>query len=309
MAHYATIASIVAALTLGAGIGGAQVSNATLKALDIQPAAQGDILKASLIGLALIETGAILGFIITIMLLGSFAIPQASIWAEFGLIGAIGIPGLMVGIISATPIAQACLSIARQPFFSAKILNLMLVTQTMIQTPLLFGFLIALFIVSKLSSLSGSSESFSFFSAGLALGLGSIGPSIGLSHFAGTACMSVGMNPKAYGTLIPFTLMSQAIIETPLIFAGLIALIMIGSQPSASPIYEIKLLAAALCIGIGTLVPSISSSKTASAACENIAKNPSLYSQLSQVSMFGQGLIDAAAVYALLISIILVLVK
>ena len=71
----------------------------------------------------------------------------------------------------------------------------------------------------------------------------------------------------------------------------------------------VRMMSAALCIGIGTLAPSLSSSKTASAACNQIAHNPQNYSMLSQTSMFGQGLIDAAAVYALLVSLLILFIR
>jgi F0F1-type ATP synthase membrane subunit c/vacuolar-type H+-ATPase subunit K len=306
---YATITTIVTAITLGAGIGSAKTSRATLKALDIQPAAQIEIMKASIIGLAFIETSAILGFIITIMLLTMLPAQEYAHWALLGIMSAVALPGFLVGIFSALPAQEACFSIARQPFFSQNILNIMLITQSMIQTPLLFGFLIALVIIVKLPGLAHHIESFVLFAAGLALGLGSIGPTIGLSRFAQNACKGVSINRKAYSQLIPFTLLSQAIIETPLIFALLLSLILLGTASSFnSQLDLIRTLAAALCIGIGTFGPSISSSKTASAAGTQIAINPQNYGILSQASVIGQGLIDAAAVYALIVGVLLIFI-
>ena len=66
------------------------------------------------------------------------------------------------------------------------------------------------------------------------------------------------------------------------------------------------MLAAGLCTGIGTFGPGISSGKTASAACHQIAVNPEHHGMLSKVSIFAQGLIDTSAIYALLISLLLI---
>ena len=102
-------------------------------------------------------------------------------------------------------------------------------------------------------------------------------------------------------------LVSEAIIETPIIFSLVISLLILMTPlPAAALTKSIALLAAGLCTGLGTLGPGISSGRTSAAACEQIALNPELYLTLSKVSMFAQGLIDTAAIYALVISIMLI---
>ncbi len=303
--HYANIMIITVLSSLGCGIGGGLTSIASLEAINIQPRAKGEIARASLIGLALIETAAILALIITFMIFTTKNITLYTALAECGVTLAVGVTSLIVGIVSSFPVQEACLSIARQPFFSQRILNLMLITQSIIQTAIIFGFLIALLIKFQIPTVETLTQGCVLCAGGLALGLGAIGPTIGLGKFAQQACMSVSVNRKAYNQILPFVLMSEAIIETPLIFAFLIALIitLTGSARSDTTITIIQMFAAALCIGIGTFSPGLSSSKTASTACHQIAHNPQQYSALSQTSMFGQGLIDAAAIYALLISL------
>lgn len=303
--HYANIMAIAALSSLGCGIGGGLTSIASLEAINIQPRAKGEIMRASIIGLALIETAAILALIITFMIFTTKNITLYTTIAECGITAAVGITSLIVGIVSSFPVQKACLSIARQPFFSQRILNLMLITQSIIQSSIIFGFLIALFIIFQMPTVATLTHAYVLFAGGLALGFGAIGPTIGLGRFAERACMSVSVNRKAYNRILPFVLMSVAIIETPLIFAFLVSLIITVTGPAKgdSAINIVRMFAAALSIGLGTLSPGISSSKTASAACHQIAHNPQQYSELSQTSMFGQGLIDAAAIYALLISL------
>ena len=125
-------------------------------------------------------------------------------------------------------------------------------------------------------------------------------------HFISTRNNTIGVNRKSYGKIFSFTLISEAIIETPIIFALVTALILITTQASTL-LQGIAMIAAAICIGLGTIGPGIGSGKAASEACKQIAKNPKVYSTLAKVSMFAQGMIDTAAIYALIISLSLII--
>ena len=151
-------------------------------------------------------------------------------------------------------------------------------------------------------------DSLRLISSGLCMGFGSIGPAIGLALFSQKACQGIGINRRAYNQLFSFTLISQAIIETPIIFALMIAASLLFLKPSVMEenlLDGIAFLAAGLCTGIGTLGPGISSGRTARAACEQIALNPETHGTLSRISMFAQGLIETGAIYAILISFLL----
>lgn len=312
--HQSSIGFIITATSFGVGVSAGKASKVALEALDMQPQSHADIIKLSTLGLALIETAGIIGIIITFMIIGtapSESLDLFSAIAKCGIAAAIGIAGMVASLSSAGPVAEACIAVARQPFFSQKILNLLLLTLSIIQTPVIFGFLIGLLIKTQLAGLEDFNNSIRLLASGLCIGLGSIGPSIGLARFAQAACEAVGINRKSYNQVLPFTFISEAIIETPLIFAFVTATVLVSTQleTDTSPLIMIACLSAAFCIGIGTLSPSINSSRTASAACRQIARTPSHYSIISRASMVSQALIDAAAVYALLISLMLIMFK
>src|SRR5437870_5245177 len=79
--------------------------------------------------------------------------------------------------------------------------------------------IIALFIQGQSVFVETMRDSLRLISSGLAIGLGSVGPAIGLAIFAKAACAGIGINRKAYAKILPFTFISEAIIETPVIFA------------------------------------------------------------------------------------------
>jgi len=248
--YYGTIASVVAINSLGVGIGEGLTSSAAVDAINLQPEAKYDISRTAIIGMALIETAAIMGVTIAFILLiggGETAYPLYSGIADLGIALAISLPGFAIGIASALPAREACLAIARQPFFSQRILRFMLLTQSINQTALVFGFLIAMFINNQAGSCVNLTDSLRLLATGLAIGLGSVGPSIGLALFSQTACRGLGINRKAYNKLLSFTLISNAIIETPIIFALITALMLlfVANVSNISHIRSISFLSAA----------------------------------------------------------------
>ncbi len=312
--HYVSIVLSVTLTSLGVGFGGGLASIAALKAINIAPSTKNNIFTNLLICLALIETGAIIGLIMAIILLNQPTNVPHILYislAELGIALAVGISGFMVGISSAFPAQQAFLSIARQPFFSGNITNMLLITQSIIQTPVIFGFLISLLIKAKIGSVDSLENGIRLLAAGFAIGVGSIGPAIGLSRFGRTALQSLGMNRNSYKTILPFAFISQAIIETPIIFVMLISMILtlsdIGAQ--SSPTTLIAFCAAAIGIAISTYSPGISSARVASSACTQMALNPESSSEVSKISILGQGLIDTCAIYGLLITLLIIIFK
>jgi F-type H+-transporting ATPase subunit c len=63
--------------------------------------------------------------------------------------------------------------------------------------------------------------------AGLAMGLGAIGPGIGEGYAAGQACEAIGRNPKEAGILTRTMILGQAISESTGIYALVVALLLI----------------------------------------------------------------------------------
>ena len=113
--HYGTIAVTIAANALAAGIGQGIVGHGALEAIDLQPSARNEIVRASILGMALMETAALMGaFIALILLLQTQGSHTAlSGFAELGIVFSVGLSGFVLGIVSALPAREACLSIAR----------------------------------------------------------------------------------------------------------------------------------------------------------------------------------------------------
>ncbi len=313
LVHYITIALVVSISSIAVGISEGLASAAAIDAIDMQPKARSEIANTAILGMALIETAAIMGITIAMILLFGFQEQIKTFYfsiAEIGIIFAICISGFTIGLVSCWPVKKACAAIARQPFHAKKILRFMLITQTIIQTPIIFCFIIAMFIKAQAPLVTTLADGMRLAASGLCIGLGSVGPAIGLAHFAQSACQAIGVNPKSYNKILSFTFLSEAIIETPIIFSLVVSLLlMIISVKNTNPSEGVALLAAGLCMGIGTFAPGISSGRTAAQACKQIALSPENSSTLTKVSIFCQGMIDTCAIYTLIISLALIFIR
>jgi len=311
--HYFTIAATTFISASCASIGQALISKTASDAINKQPHAHADITRTSFIGNALVETTAILGlFIAAMLLLGTSSMNPENTYvyiAELGILFALCFSAATVGIVSGFPAQEACNSIARQPFFAQKILSFNIMTQALVQTPIIAAFLISFLIKNQMNDVASLGEALRLVASGLCIGLGSIGPAIGLARFAKTACRALGVNRELYSTLLPFTLVSQALIETPIIFALIVSLLILFTIPpltDADTLRGIALLCAAFSTGIGTLGTGISSGMTASTACYEMSINPNAHAALARASMLGQVITETCVLYAVLISLALI---
>lgn len=304
--HYSAIGIMTAICAIGVGLGQGAVSLAALRAMNTQPQASINITRIAVFGMVLLEFAAIAGVTFALFLLfGTTEINLAISLAHAGIAAAICIAGCMVGFACYLPAQEACHSAARQPFFSQNIMRFMLLTQSIIQTPIIFAFIVGMFIRNQALGITDTLDGIRLLAAGLCIGIGSIGPALGLAQFAKTACAGIGINRESYNKLMSFTFISQAIIETPLLFSLVVSLLVVGSSVHGNVTQTIALASAAFCAGLGTLGPSISSGRTAAAACAQIARNPQSHSILSRISMLAQGIIDSNAIYAFLVALLI----
>ncbi|MGE0009197.1 MAG: ATP synthase F0 subunit C [Candidatus Babeliales bacterium] len=308
--HFISIGLVVALTSIGVGIGAGFTGQATVRNLYRQPGAATDLYKASFISLALVETSGIFSIVMAFILLFNKEVPN--FFGSIGTLGiafGLGIAGFVTGIYSSLPAQAAFKAIARQPFFAPRIINLMVIAQSLIQTPVIFGLIVSLLISASISSAQMLAEGTQLLAAGLCIGLGSIGPTIGLGRFTYEACYTAGINRSAYGKIVPFTLISGAIIETPLIFTLIVALLVTQTTFENSFVEIVIPFMAALCMGLGALGAGLASSRTATAACIGIGKDPHATSLISKASLVAQALIDAIAIYALLIALLMIFLR
>ncbi len=70
-------------------------------------------------------------------------------------------------------------------------------------------------------------EAAKVIAAGLAVGLGAIGPGIGEGIVAGRALAAIGRNPEASNKIMPFMFATMAVVESTAIYALVVALLIL----------------------------------------------------------------------------------
>ncbi len=308
--HYLAVGLAVALGSIGTGIGQGIGAYSAIDALSRQKDGNDQVFRAMIIGLAFIESGVILALVITLITLfgGGATMTMPIAVAEIGIALAVGIAATAISIASSFALKSACQSIARQPFFAQKILTLMMLAQSIIEAPVVFAFIIALVIRSNFSESMTIFDGLKFLSAGICMSLGCIGPCIGQGIFASASCQAAGLNKDAYNRIFPFSIINEAVIETPLIFCLLVSILLIylpisEFKPIAS---TINFLVAGLTIGLGSFGTAISAGFVAGKSCYQIALEPENYSVLFRTTILSQAFIESSAIYTLIIALSLI---
>lgn len=303
--HYSIIGLIVTLPAAAAAFGQRTTGRSAIENITTQPQAQHDLLRSYVLGVALNEMAAIMSVIMgAFLLFKNHPISLEHTLVEIGIFCAVVIPACLVGYLSAEPHRMAMESLTRQPFLASRIINLMILTISMMQMSVILGMFVAFILQLQLSEPEITLlSSIKYMAAGLTFGGASIGPLIGMSRFTKTACHAVGLYPNSYGNVLSIAFISPALIETPILFALGVALSMIAR----TALHPAALIAAALAMGLSTFGPGIASGTVAATACRFIAQEPERSSQFTYTSMVVQTLIEASCIYGLIIAIVLVL--
>jgi len=66
-----------------------------------------------------------------------------------------------------------------------------------------------------------------YISAGICMGVGALGPALGLGFIGGKACESIGKNPESAGAIMRIMVIALAFVESTAIYALLVALVLL----------------------------------------------------------------------------------
>jgi F-type H+-transporting ATPase subunit c len=307
--HYAAAFATLTIAVLGGGVGQGIASLATIDAVQRQPASYQPNFRALVIGLALIESGIIIALVTSLMIIFSTQpLTMGIAVGELGIAAAIGLAGGAVSIASSFVVKAAAESIGRQPFFATKITTVMLLAQSIMEAPVIIAFIISLLIRNRINNNPELLYGFQGLAAGIATGLGSVGPSIGQAIFTQSACRSIGINKNAYNKIFPFMLLLEAVIETPLVFCLLIGLTILFRPIDGAAMSDIYILiAAAVTIGLGALGTATGIGYTASKSVESLAQNPDQYSLLLRTTLLVVAFIESSIIYAMIVALMLIM--
>ena len=237
MSKYLAAGLAMGFAAIGPGIGEGYAAGRAVEGIARQPAQGGPLLRNMLIGQAIAETSGILGLVVAIILImrGEGTLETWS--AGSSLIGAglaVGMSAIGPGIGAGLAAGKALDSIARTPESTGKVTLTMLVAQALSQNAAIFGFVVGILLIFGMGTdvelddfpqIVGDAGR--FIGAGLAMGMGALGPSIGIGFAGAKSIEGIGYNLEHASLLQRTMFIGIAVSESTAIYALVVALMLL----------------------------------------------------------------------------------
>src|SRR5210317_1880588 len=298
---------------IGAAIGEGYTAAQANVAVSRDPKNSGEIFKNMLVGQAVAESASIFALVIAILLL-FLDVPVPTLLKAAALFGAgisMGFGAIGSGIGSGYPGGKACEGIARQPAVASQLTTNMLIGSAVCQTPAIFSMVVALMLMFINF---GNAPLFptwaAYLGAGISMGLAAIGSGYGGGLAAGASCEGIARQPRTAANVTTIMLVGQAVAQTPSIFGLLVSFIlMFKSFPESTALSaSMALLGAGICTGFGGIGPGLGNGMTAEGAVRWVARNVEHAGDLMRIMLVGQAVSQSTAIYAMVVSLVLIFV-
>ena len=228
----------------------------------------------------------------------------------------VGIGAITTGIGSGIIAGESSYGLVRQPKANDQLFRTMLIGQAAAQTAGIFALVISMLLIYGRSDApaGGWYRAASYLAAGLAMGFGSIGPSLGAGYAGGQACNAVARMPKEGNSIMGNMLIGQALSQTSAIFALVVAFLLMYSIPDQPAdassgriiIKSLALLGAGLSIGFGTLGPGSGIGFVAGKASNMVGRYSNEKSIILRTMFLGAAVSESTAIYSLVVSFLLI---
>jgi ATP synthase F0 subunit c len=298
---------------IGAAIGEGYTAAQANSAVSRNPKISADIFKNMLVGQAVAESASIFALVIAILLL-FLDVPTPTLLKAAALFGAgisMGFGAIGSGIGSGYPGGQACSGIARQPKVTSQLTTNMLIGSAVCQTPAIFAMVVSLMLMFVDFGNAPLNPTWAaYLGAGLSMGLAAIGSGYGGGLAAGASCEGIARQPETAANVTTIMLVGQAVSQTPAIFGLLVSFIlMFKSFPESSALSAaMALLGAGICMGFGGIGPGIGNGMAAEGAVRWVARNVDHAGDMMRIMLVGQAVSQSTAIYAMVISLVLIFV-
>lgn len=134
--------------------------------------------------------------------------------------------------------------------------------------------------------------------AGLAVGLAGAGVAMGQGKLAGTSIEMMGKSPKMANTLMVYTILGVALVESAVIYGLVIAFQIMAVSGAA----EANVIGAGLAIGLAGFGAGYGEGHIISAALVAMNRNPEAKDKILQFMVLFIALAETAAIYGLVIA-------
>jgi F-type H+-transporting ATPase subunit c len=187
----------------------------------------------------------------------------------------------------------------------------MLIGSAVCQTPAIFSMVVALMLMfTNFADLPVSPTWAAFLGAGLSTGLAAIGSGAGGGLAAGASCEGIARQPESTGPTTTAMLVGQAVSQTPAIFGLLVSFILMfkAFPETTSLAVPMALLGAGISMGFGGIGPGIGNGIAAQGATKWVSRNMGASGLLTRTMLVAQAVSQSTAIYAMVVSLVLVFV-
>ena len=247
-----------------------------------------------------------------------FSLEFINVAAYIGAGTAVGLSSIACGVGEGYIAGKTVKALSAQPSAMDQLYRSMFIGQAVTETGGIFALVIGLLLLFSgfateeagwflVAALSG---------AGLAVGLGSLGPGFGAGYSGGYAAESIGRQPKMGNQIIGNMLIGQALSQTSNIFALVVSLLLLYSTPLQSKFPNLSagkiilksmgLLASGIVIGLGTMGPGSGIGIVAAKANKMLGRFPREKGNIIKIMFLGAAVTESTVIYSLVIAFLLI---
>lgn len=245
-----------------------------------------------------------------------FSVEYIQIASYLGAGICVGIGAVTTGIGSGIIAGEGALAIMKQPKANEQIFRTMLIGQAAAQTAGIFALVVSMLLMFGGFDVieGGWFRAAALLAAGISMGIGSLGPSLGAGYSGGQACKSIARMPKESNAIMGNMLIGQALAQTSAIFALVVSLLLLYSvpnQPAGISIGRIILksmafLGAGFSIGFGTIGPGAGIGFVAGKANDMMGRFPKEKPRIMRTMFLGAAVSESTAIYSLVVAFLLI---
>jgi F0F1-type ATP synthase membrane subunit c/vacuolar-type H+-ATPase subunit K len=230
----------------------------------------------------------------------------------------VGLAGLSAGFITGQTAGAAMRAIGRQPSADALLLRTTIISLCVKETGAIFCLVVSLLLVfgGFTNGVVDYARGASLLAAGLAVGLGSFGPNLGAGITGADACEGVGRSPSHSLPITTNMLIGQAMTQTAAIYALVVSILLLYTVPAVGEdqsvatqiITSMAYIGAAISIGIGTFGSGLGSGLVTGLSCKWMSRQIVQKALWMRITIITSAIAQTTAIYALVISFLLILI-
>lgn len=134
--------------------------------------------------------------------------------------------------------------------------------------------------------------------AGLAIGLSGLGVAMGQGTLAQKSIEVFGKNPKLFGSILVYTILGIALVESAVIYGLVVAFSILGNES----LEGIKAVGAGLAIWLTAFGAGFGEGKLVAGAMDAMQRNPEAKGKILSLMVLFLALVEVVAIYGLIIA-------